>query len=310
MIQSATIREPEVRVYTAAQRTCPIDGNTLWVGQHRQRTIHCLNESILATFRDTKCTDQFCKSSHIRYRPAEEFMLALPGSSFGLDVLMAIGSMRLRDDFSFPRIHGRLEEMGVPISPMAVQYQFRNYLSLVSCQVALSDGKLRARLRQQGVILPVIDGVQFGSGDAVLYLIVDAISRQPLFGQELFCRSAADLVPFIAQLKELDIPILSVVSDKEKGLVPAIEEALPEVPHQYCQVHYVGNAAKPMEGDLKALNAEVRETEDSLRKFQRKLLRTKKIRRRRATTRVRCKRSPRSLRSSACSSTALRKSTF
>jgi hypothetical protein len=189
---------------------------------------------------------------------------------------MAIGSMRLRDDFSFPRIHSRLRERGLAIAPMTVQYQFRNYLSLVHCHVALEDGALRAKLRTQGAILPVIDGIQFGEGDPVLYLVIDILSKEPLFGQEMVCRSAEDLVPFISQIKQIDVPILGVVSDKERALVPAIAEALPGVPHQFCQVHYLKNAAKPIDDDLVALGAEIRETEEKLRKFQRTLSRQQK----------------------------------
>ena len=140
----------------------------------------------------------------------------------------------------------------------------------------MTDPKLAAILRKQGVIVPIIDGVQFGEGDPVLYLIIDAISKRPLFGKELFCRSAEDLVPFIRQLNEIGVPILAAVSDKEKGLVPAIKEALPGTPHQLCQLHYVGNAAKPMDEDLKALGTEIRQTEHDLRAHERRLLRHKR----------------------------------
>jgi hypothetical protein len=258
--------------YTAAQEVCPRDDTKLWIVQHRARTVHRLGETIEATFRDKACPREGCSASDLRFRPAEESMLALSGSSFGLDVVTAIGAMRFRDDASFPRIHARLAEKGVPISPMAVQNQFRNYLALCSCQAGLTDPKLAAILRKQGVIVPIIDGVQFGEGDPVLYLIIDAISKRPLFGKELFCRSACDLVPFIRQLNEIGVPILAAVSDKEKGLVPAIEEALPGTPHQLCQLHYVGNAAKPMDEDLKTLGAEIRACEHDLRACERRLL--------------------------------------
>lgn len=266
-------REPVRRTFTASQERCPEDGARLWVSQHRVRTIHRLDETIEATFRDTRCPHDDCSLSHLRFRPAEESMLALPQSSFGLDVVTTIGSMRFRDDFSFPRIHDRLRERGVPISGMGVQYQFRNYLALCSCQAGLTDPALIETLKAQGVIAPVIDGVQFGEGDPVLYLIIDALSKRPLFGKELLCRAAADLVPFIAQLNEIGVPILAAVSDKEKGLVPAIKEALPGTPHQFCQLHYVGNAAKPMDEDLKALGADIRQTEHDLRGYERILLR-------------------------------------
>ena len=195
MSQANPAREPVRMTYTASQEVCPRDGARLWIVQHRSRIIHSLDETVEATFRDRACPREGCAVSHLRFRPPEESMLALPGSSFGLDVVTAIGAMRFRDDASFPRIHERLAGRGVPISPMAVQYQLRNYLALCSCQAGVTDAKLVKILKKQGVIVPVIDGVQFGEGDPVLYLIIDAISKRPLFGKELFCRSADDRVP-------------------------------------------------------------------------------------------------------------------
>jgi hypothetical protein len=303
MSQGVFLREPVRMTYTAAQEVCPRDDTKLWVVQHRARTVHRLGETIEATFRDKACPREGCAASDLRFRPAEESMLALPGSSFGLDVVTAIGAMRFRDDASFPRIHERLAGRGVPISPMSVQNQFRNYLALCSCQAGVTDAKLVKILKKQGVIVPVIDGVQFpegpdlrrfrpagGEGDPVLYLIIDAISKRPLFGKELFCRSADDLVPFIRQIKGIGVPILAVVSDKEKGLVPAIEEALPGTPHQLRQLHYpevgtprersgrsgVGNAAKPMDEHLKAIGAEIRACEHDLRACERRLVKHKR----------------------------------
>ena len=110
----------------------------------------------------------------------------------------------------------------------------------------------------------------------MLYLIVDALSHRPLFGQEFTARAAEDLVPFIRQLNEIGVPILAAVSDKEKALVPAIAEALPGVKHQLCQVHYVGNVARPTDEDMKALGAEIRRTEEDLRRYERTLLRDKR----------------------------------
>lgn len=267
-------RTPVRRILTADADSCAICGADTRVCQHRRRRIHDLDETIDLICRDKACTNPECPNPRLRFRPLAEAALALPRLEFSLDVVLEIGSMRLRDDFSFPRIHQRLRERPspVPISPMSVQYQFRNYLSLVGCQVALKDGQLRERLRAQGAILPIVDGIQFGSGDAVLYLVIDALSRQPLLGQEMFCRSAEDLVPFLAQIKEIGVPIIAVVSDKEKALVPAIAEALPGVPHQFCQLHFLKNVAKPMDDDLSALGAEIRQTEEALRKLQRKLI--------------------------------------
>jgi len=227
------------------------------------------------TLRDKRCCNPACPGREVIYRPFEECSLALPGDSIGLDIILEIGAKRMREDLSFPRIFGHLRDDDIDISLMGVQNQFRKYLSLVGCHAG-ADSTLLRQLRQQGAVLPVIDGIQFGTGEATLYMMMDAISRRPLFGKEMVCRSAEDLIPFVAQVKELGIPIIGVVSDKEKGLVPAIEKALPGVRHQYCQLHYVQNVAKPMANDLKNLGAEVRKTEESLRKLERSLLHRKK----------------------------------
>jgi len=262
---------------TAPQK-CPDDGSAMWIRQHRGRTVRTLSGALSLTLRDTECQVKGCPGEGRIYRPYEEPLLALPDSSFGLDVVLKIGALRLREGWSFPRIHGYLrEECGIPIGGMTVQYLHRDYLALIQCQAGATNGELRRQLRQQGGILPIIDGIQFGEGDPVLYLIIDALSRQPLFGQEMICRRAKELAPFIRQLKTLGIPILGVVSDKERGLVPAVEEALGKnVRHQYCQQHYVGNVAKKLEPELKVLGEEVRQTEAELREIQRDLLRTQK----------------------------------
>jgi hypothetical protein len=112
MSQAHPVRVPVPRTFTASEVVGPEDGSGLWIVQHRALTIHRLNETVEATFRDTRCMREDCALRGRRYRPAEEAMLVLPRMQFGLDVAMAVGSMRMRDDASFPRIHARLAERG------------------------------------------------------------------------------------------------------------------------------------------------------------------------------------------------------
>lgn len=56
-----------------------------------------------------------------------------------------------------------------------------------------------------------------------------------------------------------------MVTDKEKGLVPAVTRVFPKVPYQYCQTHYLKNCAKPLAADLTALQASVRRRADAVR---------------------------------------------
>lgn len=50
----------------------------------------------------------------------------------------------------------------------------------------------------------------------------------------------------MAPVKALDLPILATVSDKQTTLINALKETWKEVPHQYCQAHYLSNAMSPI----------------------------------------------------------------
>lgn len=116
MRRTVPLERPAVRkVWTAPQESCPFCDGRLQVCQHRKRRIHALDETVLLTLRDKRCVHPGCPHPEIRYRPAAETLLALPDHEFGLDVILAIGSMRLRDDFSFPRIYQRLHERPAPV---------------------------------------------------------------------------------------------------------------------------------------------------------------------------------------------------
>ncbi len=266
-------RGPRRVVLTAPEETCPFCGTRLRISQHRDRTIRTIPEDLSLVMRDKKCPSPTCPQPHLRYRNPEEPLIALPHAILGLDVVLEVGHLRFHQHLGFPRIHTALQEKGLPISEMAVQYQSRKYEALVACRVTASQNAMFKKLVARGFLLPIIDAVYYGAGEAVVYLIIDGMSGMPLFGLETVVRGKVELVPFIRQLTTLGLPILGVVSDKESGLAPAIAEALPGVPHQFCQRHFLSNVAKPMDQDLAALGEDVRKREEKLREFQRDLIR-------------------------------------
>ena len=266
-------RSTRTMVLTPDAEICPICGAPLRICQHRERSVIGLDETLQLIMRDKKCSSLECPQPRLRFRNLEEPRIVLPSSSFGMDVVLEIGYMRFQKCKSFPQIYSTLTERRFPISPMAVQYQARKYEALIGCQISLPDSPALAKLRKRGFLLPIIDAVQYGGGEAVVYLIIDGLSGIPLFGWETMVRGKIELVPFIGQLKALHIPIIGIVSDKETGLAPAIAEALPGSPHQFCQRHYLGNVSKPMDKDLAHLGEEIRVKEEELREFQRDLIR-------------------------------------
>jgi hypothetical protein len=102
-------------------------------------------------------------------------------------------------------------------------------------------------------------------------LVWDAISGQPLFGERKVYRGADDLVPLLERVKAMDVPVIGVVTDKERGLVPAIEQVFAGVPFQFCHTHYLKNCAIPLKDDTSALQASVRRRADAVREIGKQL---------------------------------------
>ena len=115
---------------------------------------------------------------------------------------------------------------------------------------------------QRGVIL-ALDGLQPDVGHEVLWVVRDCLSSEVLLARSLLSAAAKDLEPLLREVAEaVGMPVLGVVSDGQTSIRRAVERALPGVPHQLCQFHFLREAAHPVfEADRHTkvrLKAEVR----------------------------------------------------
>ena len=147
---------------------------------------------------------------------------------------------------------------------------FRDFLALAEV-AAGDDAARRAKLRAQGGIVLMCDGVQFDDRSPVLYLAWDAISGTPLFGERKTFRGEDDLRPILERVRAMDVPVIAIVSDKEKGLVPAVQAVFPDTPYQLCQTHFLKNCARPLEEDASALGVSVERRATRVHKIAKRL---------------------------------------
>jgi len=260
-------------VFEAEPGTCPKCGCKLKIVQHRHRYIETFEGVFHVISKDRGCKNKRCPNyMKVYYRATEESHLALNGREFGLDVVIYIGEKYLQENKSIPEIHKLLtEKFQIDICEKTVDNLLNVYLALCDC--ADADGSLLLKkLQAQGGILLTVDGVQFDDRSPILYIIRDAISGEVLYAQRSVLRREEDIIKILQKVKELNIPILGIVTDKEKGLVPAIQVVFPDVPYQWCQFHYLKNLAKPLEEDLKKLGQEICQGVKEIKKFRKKLL--------------------------------------
>ena len=265
--------EVEAVIFEAELGVCHHCGKDLSIVQHRERWVETFDGVLHIISKDRGCNNEDCPYYLMFYhRPIEETSIAIKGREFGLDIIIYIGERYLQEHKSLPEIHKELkEEYGVDISEKTVCNLHQVYLALCHCVDA--DGeRLQKKLREQGGIVLGVDGVQFDDKNPVLYVLRDTLSGEILYSKRTILRGQEDLLPLLEKVKELDIPIIAIVTDKEQGLVPAIKTAFPDVPYQWCQYHFLKNLAIPLEDDLKELGESIRQLLSELKKFRKKLL--------------------------------------
>src|SRR5262249_9354096 len=99
---------------------------------------------------------------------------------------------------------------------------------------------------QQKVIL-AIDGLQPDVGHEVLWVIRDVLSGEILLARSLLSARQQELGELLRQVRDAcGVPVAGVVSDGQHSIRKAVAAALPGVPRQLCQFHYLREAARPI----------------------------------------------------------------
>ncbi len=170
----------------------------------------------------------------------------MPKGEFGLDVIALVGQLRYREQRSVPEIWQALSARGVPIAARSVTNLLYRYEELVAVRLGEAT-HLQAQLRAQGQVILALDGLQPEVGHEVLWVLRDCLSGAILLARSLLGATEADLVPLLREVAAaLPVPIGGVSSDGQRSIRNAVATALPAVPHQLCQFHYLREAAKPV----------------------------------------------------------------
>jgi hypothetical protein len=218
----------------------------MWVAYTKRRTLMTLDGLLRLHLPVRRCRNLACPHYHRPYRPEAEGSYALPHGEFGLDVIAQIGALRFAQHRSVPEICTELNRRGVAICERSVTEQLYRYEELLALRLA-DQQRLRALLKAQGFVVLALDGLQPDVGHEVLWVLRDCVSGEVLLARSLLGATEADLAPLISEVRDaLPVPIRGVISDGQQSIRKAVARALPGIPHQLCQFHYLREAAKPI----------------------------------------------------------------
>jgi hypothetical protein len=225
---------------------CPGCGRRLWADYRSHRTVATLDGLVGLTLDVRRCHHAGCPRHLKPYRPEAEGRYALPQHEFGLDVIALVGALRYAEHRSVPEIHRHLTGRGLAIAPRTVTNLLDRYDELLAVSLT-DDRRLRGLLAAQGRVILAIDGLQPDVGHEVLWVLRDGLSGEVLLARSLLSGRQRDLAELIGRVRDgLGVPIAGVISDGQHAIRKAVAQALPGVPHQLCQFHYLREAARPL----------------------------------------------------------------
>ncbi len=170
--------------------------------------------------------------------------MALPQHEFGLDVVALVGALRHRDHRSVPEIHAALRGRWVEIAERSVTNLLDRYDELLA--TSLSDTRrLRRVLTRQGRATLALDGMQPDVGHEVLWVVRGCLSGKVLLARSLLSGTAENLASLLVEVAAaIGVPVEG--DQRRTDFDPAgeggVERALPGVPHQLCQFHFLPHA--------------------------------------------------------------------
>jgi hypothetical protein len=128
----------------------------------------------------------------------------------------------------------------------------------LACHEQQQLERLKAVAERVGLLL-TLDGLAPEGGEPQLWLVRELLSGVTLRCGWMSQQDQAAFVNFLQPIADLGLRVAAVMSDKQRGLVPAVAIVFPGAPHAFCQTHYLDNAADPVAKADEAMKVNLRQ---------------------------------------------------
>jgi hypothetical protein len=231
-------------------RKCPACGRMMHVCDHRSRRFHTLEGPVELLCRLDRCPDPDCPGHTKTKSPETEVTLALPKWAIGWDVFCWIGHRRCSRHRAIPRIQGELlDDYGIRLSQDAIARYIHRYQVMLAARQHDPEG-LRRQYQAVGEIILSIDGLQPEKGHETLYVVRELTEKRIWFAEPLLSATADEVRRLIKKAREwaesLGVPVALWLSDRQDAFVTGIAAEFPDVPHRYCDNHFLRDLARPV----------------------------------------------------------------
>src|SRR6516225_539198 len=261
-------------------RDCPACGRRMHICDHRYRRFHTLDGPVQLICKLNHCPDPACPGHAKTKSPELEITLALPQMAIGWDVFCWIGHRRFSRHMAVSVIQSELlDDYQIKLSADAIEQYIRRYQVMLAARQQDAES-LRREYEAGAEIILCIDGLQPEKGHETLYVVRELTRRRVWFAEPLLSATEDEVRRLIAKAgqwaESLGTPVGLWMSDKQDAFVKGIAAEFPDVPHRYCDNHFLRDLAKPvLEADSHA-KVQMRKKVRGLRTIERAVLRRRK----------------------------------
>ena len=261
-------------------RDCPVCGRRMHICDHRYRRFHTLDGPVQLICKLNHCPDPACPGHAKTKSPELEITLALPQMAIGWDVLCWIGHRRCSRHMAISLIQSELlDDYQIRLSEDAIEQYIRRYQIMLAARQQDAE-TLRRHYESATEIILCIDGLQPEKGHEALYVVRELTRKRVWFAEPLLSATEDEVRRLIRKAKEwaesLGTPVGLWMSDKQNAFVTGIAAEFPDVPHRYCDNHFLRDLARPvLEADSHA-KVQMRQKVRGLRTIEQTVLRRQK----------------------------------
>jgi len=257
-------------------RACPNCGRMMYVCDHRYRHIHTLEGPLELICKLNHCPDPLCPGHAKTKSPELESTIAPPYWAIGWDVFCWIGHRRFSRHMALSLIQSELlDDYAIKLSEDALEKYVRRYQAMLAARQQDLEA-LRRHYQAVPEIILCIDGIQPEKGHETLYVVRELTQKRVWFAEPLLSGTADQVRRLIIKAKEwaeaLGKPVALWMSDKQDAFVTGIAAEFPDVPHRYCDNHFLRDLAKPVTDADSHAKVQMRKKVRGLRKIEQSVL--------------------------------------
>jgi hypothetical protein len=110
-----------------------------------------------------------------------------------------------------------------------------------------TDKKVLKEVHVGGRIILSLDGAQPVKNEPSLWVFSDRLTGNVLLARNLESAPASILCAIFREIEVLyGVSIVAIISDKQKNIVNSVKQFKPDIPHAYCQYHFLNHIVEPI----------------------------------------------------------------